>query len=183
MRPHLALAILVGVLLQSGAAATTLVRLSDQELARAARVILRGVVLERTSAYRAGPIPVFTDVALEVLEVLKGEVEDPVLHLALPGGQVDGHAYQVAGTPDLRPGLEVVVFLTRLPRGEWVPLGFTQGTRRLVTDPATGALQVRRMDRGVTLVPRAGAAHQGLRAAPSDWSGFRRQVREWARTP
>lgn len=180
MRPHhLVLALLAGALLES-VGATTLVRMSDQDLARAARGIVRGVVLERTTAFRSGPLPVFTDVSIEVQEILKGDFVDPVLHLALPGGQVDGRVYQVAGSPDLKPGLEVVVFLTRLASGEWVPLGFSQGTRRLVSDPVTGALQVQRMDQGVTLVSPAGTTRQGLGVAPTDWAGFRSRVREWA---
>ena len=179
MRFFVGMALLTWALV-APAGATTQVARSDQDLAGAARVILRGVVLERTSAYRAGPVPVFTDVSVEVLEVLKGDLADPVLHLALPGGEVDGHAYQIAGTPDLHPGLEVVLFLTRLSTGEWIPLGFSQGARRLVSDPVTGVLRVRRMDHGVRLVAPAGAARQGLGTAPEDWTSFRNQIREWA---
>lgn len=182
MRPHLALALAVGALAHA-ASATTLVRRSDEDLAQSARAIVRGVVLERTTAYRRGPVPVFTDVSVEVLEVLKGQVDDPVLHVALPGGEVDGHAYQVAGTPDLTPGLEVVLFLTRLAGGEWIPLGFAQGSRRLATDPATGAQHVHRMEHDVSFVTPSGAPAQALRAAPPSWASFRRQLKQWAGQP
>lgn len=161
--------------------ATSLVRLDEATLATRADLIVRGVVLASQSAYRSGAIPVFTDVTLEVFEVLKGSHTEPLLHVALPGGDLDGRSFRIAGTPSFSQGEEVVLFLLDLPSGERTLLGFTQGKFRLEVDPATGLTQAVQDPTDVELVTPVApnqSSVQALKAAnlSFEWGSFRRRI-------
>lgn len=166
----LALACLAAGAAGSPARATSLVRMDEASLARGADWIVRGTVLSSESAYREGAVPVFTDVVLEAFEVLKGELAEPLVHLSLPGGELDGLRYEVAGTPRLAPGDEVVVFLVRLPSGERTLLGFSQGSYRLFLDPVTGSTLAARSTAEALLVSpaRPGASRQAMGVGVQD---------------
>lgn len=167
--------------------ATSLVLLDEATLTQRADRIVRAVVLSSRSAYRSGAVPVFTDVALEVAEVLKGDGGEPVIHVALPGGELDGRAYRVPGTPAFHPGEEVLVFLVQLSTGEETVLGFGQGKYRLEVDPDTGLTMASRRRDHLNLVPRDlpnRTQAQALRAASDDylqWDVFRRRLKDRVR--
>lgn len=172
-----------GLCLCAGLRASSVVALSQDQLIDTADWIVHGVVLSSESAYRGGAMAVFTDVTVEVTEVLKGTWEQPILHVALPGGELDGRTISVAGTPHFTPGEEICVFLRDLGNGERTTVGLAQGKLRIVPDPATGVAMVvpdqTALNRVPPRVPNQTAA-QALTASASsvrDWGSLRRHIR------
>jgi hypothetical protein len=74
------------VLAVVAASATTLVRLSFDELAQRATAITRVRCLGSASVWRNGEI--WTDTEFEVLEISKGTMPG-IVRISLPGGRVD----------------------------------------------------------------------------------------------
>lgn len=177
------LAAILGLLATAGLKASTAILLTEDQMVDRADLIVRGVVLSVESAVRDRGVPVFTDVAVEVIEILKGVHPDPILHLALPGGELDGRVYQVAGTPTFKPGEEVVLFLVTLKTGERTVIGLRQGKYTLRADPATGQLTVERSLAGLHTVPvpKPGqTTSQALKASAADreaWDLLRQRIR------
>ncbi|MEP6769327.1 MAG: PKD domain-containing protein [Acidobacteriota bacterium] len=92
--------------------------LSDADLAKKTPVIVRAQVLSGRVAHApigAGADGLFTLTSLRVLEALKGSdlSEGDVFRVSLPGGVDAGTAFWIPGTPELSPGSDVVLFLSR----------------------------------------------------------------------
>jgi len=119
------------VLVAAAASATTLVRLSFDDLADKATAITRARCVGSMSVWRNGEI--WTDTEFEVLEVSKGTAAG-VLRISLPGGRVDHVQSQVDGVPVFRAGEEVYLFLWRGRGPGTYVLGWTQGTFRITRD-------------------------------------------------
>jgi hypothetical protein len=96
--------------------AATYLPAPDAELARRAPVIVRATVVSKEARLeRVGAsMRPFTIATLQRLETLKGSA-DETLSVRLPGGRVGGVAWWIPGTPDLKPGTEVVLMLDRDP--------------------------------------------------------------------
>ncbi len=115
------LAIAVALLLacSSGLRAASYLPLPDAELARKSPVIVRAQVLAREIRHAlvspSGADGLVTVTSLRVLEPLKGTdlSANDTFRIALPGGTEAGAAYWIPGTPQLAPGAEVVLFLSR----------------------------------------------------------------------
>ena len=177
------LGLLLSLLSVTTARATSVVLLPEQEMVARADWILRGLVLSVEDAVRDQGLPAFQDVTIEVGEILKGEWTDPVLHIAVPGGEIDGRMYLIPGVPTFHAGEEVLVFLTLLPTGEKAVVGLRQGKYRIVTDPATGIPEVERSLEHLYVVPRQ-VPGQTLRQALSSgapdresWGTMRARIR------
>ncbi|MCA1582398.1 MAG: PKD domain-containing protein [Acidobacteria bacterium] len=91
--------------------------LSDAELAHKSPVIVRAEVLSARVAHApiGGADGLFTVTSLRVLESLKGSdlSAGDVFQVTLPGGVDAGTALWIPGTPELSPGGEAVLFLSR----------------------------------------------------------------------
>lgn len=175
--------LLLATALAAGAGATSMVLLSEDDLIDRADLVVHGTVLSSESAYRSGAIHIFTDVVIEVDEVLKGAFADPVLHVAMPGGEMDGKALTISGTPAFHPGERVCVFLVRLPDQSYTTIGISQGKFTLSEDPATGLTTARQAGGGhrVPVNTPGRTTAQALRAAmpaATDWDVFRRRIRD-----
>ena len=110
IRP-LGLGILLGLMVAGQAAATTFVRVADQDLADGAGTIVEAVVLDATPASAAG-YPA-TDVSLSVSRVIKGDATLAHVTVRLPGGldPASGMELVFHGTPELRQGARALLFL------------------------------------------------------------------------
>ena len=110
-------------LLPASATASTVVAMDVDALVGASTLVLQGTVRETQSAWHDGVIR--TTATLETDTCLAGACPETV-DLTLLGGRVGELVQVIAGAPDVRPGLEVLVFLR--PRAEeWEPIGLGQG--------------------------------------------------------
>jgi hypothetical protein len=106
------------------APATTLERLSIEEMAAKSHIIVRATVADRSSLQR-GPM-VYTVYKLNVSERLKGEAA-AALDVSVPGGIAGGVRQTIAGTPVLKPATEYVVFIWKSKSGILHIIGLSQG--------------------------------------------------------
>src|SRR5271157_5153149 len=123
------------------AAATTLQRLSVDDMVAKSTGIVRATVTPVSSFQRNGMI--YTAYRLAVRETLKGS---PVatIEVAVPGGDFHGLHQTVAGSPALRPGGEYVVFYWTGPRGTSYIVGLGQGLFEIHADAAGEVVLTRR---------------------------------------
>ena len=127
---------LIGLaLLAASTQATTLVRLSFDELAQRATAIARVRCLGSSSVWRNGEI--WTETEFEVLERSKGALPG-IFRVSLPGGRIAHLQSRVDGVPNFRTGEEVYLFLWSAPGKEMYVLGWTLGTFRISHDSQTG---------------------------------------------
>jgi hypothetical protein len=126
------LAILV---LAVASGATTLTRLSFNELARQATAIVRVRCLHAESVWKDGEI--WTRSEFAVVETNKGTTPR-ILDVEMPGGSI-GHLHaRVEEVPRFVSGEELYLFLWATG-GSYRVLGWSQGTFRIRKDRRTGA--------------------------------------------
>jgi hypothetical protein len=117
------------------AQATTLARLTLDDLVAASAVVARVHCLGSESRWEGGEIWTFTN--FEVLETIKGAAPR-LIAVRLPGGQVDHWISTVEGVPRFRPGERAIVFLERTRAGDFTIVSWVQGTFRIHRDARTG---------------------------------------------
>lgn len=133
----LALALTLGGLSASPAGATTVRRLSLDEMSADAIVVVRAVV-GGVAAQRIGG-HIYTDATLAISECLKGSCGATMTVRQL-GGELDGYGVRVEGSAELTPGTEVVLLLRRRLDGAYAPLGMAQGAFRVEREPRRGEI-------------------------------------------
>lgn len=130
---RIAIPIAVGALaaLTSSAGATTLMRQSLEGLTRTNELIVVGTVQEIHSYWNPTGTHVLTDVQIQVDEALKGAASAQPITITLLGGTVGEWSTVLIGGPELVPGNQYVLFLSRgeLPgaEGQWGVIDFGQG--------------------------------------------------------
>jgi len=117
------------------AQATTLERLTLDELVAASNAVARVRCLGTESRWEGGEIWTFS--SFEVLETMKGAVPR-LIAVRLPGGQVGHLVAKVDGVPRFRPGEEVFLFLERTRAGDFAVTTWVQGTIRIHRNAHTG---------------------------------------------
>jgi hypothetical protein len=144
--------------------ATTLLKLSLDQMIDQSTAIVRGKVSSCESELRGGMI--HTVCALGAEERLKGPAT--LNRFSVPGGalRINGRKMRqlVAGTPEFVPGQEYVLFLWTGPKGVTELIGLSQGV--LEVKQALGARMVERTPaQAVTLLDNGGheVADQGVR--------------------
>ena len=126
-----------------GTQAMTVRELTLSEVAAEADVIAIGTVVTRGHVWDAEARLPFTHVTLSDIDVLKGEADGGDLTLRLPGGLTPGGvAVAVPGSPRVRTGEELVVFVVGNDRGEWRLVGWPQGIYRVVREAERDAVSV-----------------------------------------
>jgi hypothetical protein len=116
--------------------ATTLARLSLEQLAAGSDAVARVRFARVESRWENGSI--WTVTTFAVLETLKGQLP-PEIQVRLPGGRVGHFTATVEGTPKFNPGSEAVVFLQRSRVGGFTVAGWVEGSFRISRDPRTGS--------------------------------------------
>jgi len=139
-----AVPVVVALALAAPTSATTLVRRGLERLTLDNDTIVEASVLEIHSYWNAGHTFIFTDVRARLSHVLKGSPAEN-LSFTVMGGTVGGTTTLIVGGPDLAPGSDYVLFLSRtdLPG-------------------APGRLTVRDLCQGVFAVQRGRAFSQAI---------------------
>lgn len=133
------LAALVAVLLLVSVLPATIVeKKSVEELVRGAEWIVEGSVRSVKSGHdRMGSIATFVEI--QATRALRGPSKDEIVTFSIPGGEIGGRGFIIAGMPAFQAGEECLLFLTETSvRGVRVPVGLGQGHLRIATDPSTG---------------------------------------------
>jgi len=126
------------VLLPAGHA-TTLARLSLEQLASASDAVARVRCVNVQSRWEMGAI--WTVATFVVIETEKGSLPAQIT-ARLPGGRVGHLTAFVDGTPKFNQGDEAFVFLERTRAGDFTVAAWVEGTFRIWRDPRTGAESV-----------------------------------------
>ncbi len=135
-RRFLWILLLIGLALIAAVAnATTLARLSFEELAARADVIVRARCLSSESRWERGEIWTFSQ--FEVLGAPKGLVPGLITVRTL-GGRAHGFVSVVEDVPRFVPGEETYLFLVPSRASAFQLLGWAQGTFRIRRDPRSG---------------------------------------------
>jgi hypothetical protein len=140
MRPHIRtssrifLSLLPALLFLPALGATTLARLSLDQLAAGSDAVARVRYARAVSRWENGSI--WTVTTFEVVETMKGGLPGEIA-VRLPGGRVGHLAASVEGAPKFNPGDDAVVFLQRSPAGGFTVAGWVEGTFRISRDPRT----------------------------------------------
>ena len=117
------------------AGATTIVRMSLDELTGAAQTVARGKCTSSEARMDGGYIWTFT--TFDVSETLKGSNSRQVT-VRLLGGKVGHMKSTVDGVPQFTPGDDVFLFLEPMREGDLSVTGWVQGTFRVQRDAQTG---------------------------------------------
>ena len=117
------------------AQATTLVRLRFQDLVHYSHSIARVRCVHAESRMENGEI--WTDTTFRVLSHNKGYLPEEIA-VRQPGGRFRHLHSQVEGVPEFRPGEEVYLFLAAHPGGQFLIVGWGQGTFRIHRDLRSG---------------------------------------------
>ena len=128
------LLILAALSITAAVRATTLARLSLDQLAAAADNVARVRCAGAGSQWENGAI--WTVTTFDVVESMKGNLPAQVT-VRLPGGRVGHLTAAVDGTPKFNPGDDAIVFLERSRAGGYSVIGWVEGTFRISRDPRT----------------------------------------------
>lgn len=129
-----ALALLL--LLPPGARATTLARLTLEQMAAGSPAVARVRCVRTESLWKGGSI--WTVVTLQVVEGVKGRLPGEI-SVQLPGGRVGHLTARVDGSPKFTRGEEAILFLAPSGvAGGFTVSGWAEGTFRIGRDPRSG---------------------------------------------
>jgi len=131
-----ALALLFSAPFLISARATTLARLSLDQLAAGSAAVARVRCARVESRWENGSIWTFT--TLQVVETMKGNLPAEIA-VRLPGGRAGHLSATVEGAPKFIPGSEAVLFLQPSSAGGFTVAGWAEGTFRITRDPRTAA--------------------------------------------
>lgn len=123
----------------ASARATTLARLTIEQMTAAAAVVARARCVASDARWDAGEL--WTHTTFEVIEVWKGQAPQTIA-VRLIGGRAGNIISSVPEAPRFQPGEEVVLFLEPAPAGEFTVTSWAQGTFRICRDPLSGAERV-----------------------------------------
>lgn len=167
--PGLAIALLACY----GVNATSLARMSVEQMARASAIIVRAKCLSSEVRREEGEIWTFT--AFQTEETWKGEAPARIT-VRLLGGRLGEITSHVSGVPQFRTGEDVALFLQRAPRGNFSVVSWEQGTFRIHGGSQGGELMVTQDTAAMPVFDPATRQFEvaGIRRMPL--REFRRQV-------
>ena len=133
-RMRILLSLFAALLFLTAIRATTLARLSLDQLAAGSDAVARVRYAGAESRWENGSI--WTLTTFEVVENIKGNLPSKIA-VRLPGGRVGHLTASVEGAPKFHPGDDAVVFLQRSRAGGFTVAGWAEGTFRISRDPRT----------------------------------------------
>jgi hypothetical protein len=122
-------------LMCAAAAATTLARMTIEQMTRASQLVVRAKCLGNSTDLDAGEIWTFSE--FQVVDTWKGTPPSNVT-VRLLGGHAGNLVSSVSGVPRFRPGEEVVLFLEPTRKGDFSVVSWVQGTFRIRRNSRTG---------------------------------------------
>ncbi len=133
---------LLAVWAAPSARATTLVRLSLEQLSMASSSIVQARVVSQESRWNAEHTRIFTYTKLAVSQSFKGSAASTV-EIVQPGGAVGNLRVRVPGSAALRPDTEYILFLEPSKQNSnYVVVGMSQGAYRVYRDAKTHQVRV-----------------------------------------
>ena len=122
-------------------------RMSMEEVAAQAELVFEGRVVEKRVIHRPGSRTLRTEVTFEVIDVLKGGLDERKLTLSFLGGEADGRKLEVSDLRIPAVGEQGIYFVEARDRKLVNPLvGWHQGHYLLHREAGTGRAQVRTLD-------------------------------------
>ncbi|QOY89452.1 hypothetical protein [Paludibaculum fermentans] len=115
----------LALLVATGLGATTLERLTVDQMVEKSTSIVRGKVLSAAPVQRGSLI--YTVYRVQVAEWIKGVSTTSTTEVYVPGGVINGRRQSIAGAPALEVGGEYVVFVWVSPSGTPYIIGLSQG--------------------------------------------------------
>jgi len=134
--------------------ASTLQRLSLNDMVLKSTMIVRGKVQPGTSAALRGAL-IYTHYQLSVTTTYKGTPAGQTVDVAVPGGRLNGLLQPVAGAPTLTSGQDYVLFLWTSKSGLTQVIGLSQGLFSVTTN-AQGQAMVSRGAANATILNASG---------------------------
>jgi glycine/D-amino acid oxidase-like deaminating enzyme len=153
--------------------ATTLARMSLDQLAQAAGAVVRARCASTSSRWENGAIWTFSE--FEIVERFKGSTPTHI-RVRLPGGRVGHISTRVEEAPEFRPGDDAVLFLEASGDGSYGVTAWAEGTFRIRRSSESGPELVTQDSSGVAVFDpvtrqfRSEGIHHLL------WSEFRRRL-------
>lgn len=117
--------VLVLLALATGLGATTLERLTVDQMVQKSTSIVRGRVISSAPIQRGSVI--YTVYRIQVAEWVKGGSGATTAEAYVPGGTLNRQRQSIAGAPTLNVGSEYVLFLWASPSGTPHVIGLSQG--------------------------------------------------------
>jgi hypothetical protein len=166
------------VLCAGTARATQMVHLDTEALALGSNDIVVGKVESVTPHWNASRTKIFTDVAVQVTESLKGSAGDHIT-ISQIGGEVDGVRYTVPGCATFTPGEEALFFVWKDKTGQRRVNGLGQGKFDIQRDAVTGEATVQRSVPGLQVSDARGLrlTERGEVAKRIPLDDLRREIR------
>jgi hypothetical protein len=129
--------------------ATSVAKLTDQQLVRFSSAVAEGHVTGVHSDWNSAHTQIYTTVAIRVTNQIKGtRPQSGVLTVKLLGGRVGDVMMELIDQPTFKVDEDVIVCLDAASP-QYTPItGLFQGKLTVAADPVTGALNV--IDRGVS---------------------------------
>ncbi len=150
--------------LAAAAAASIVLRVTPRELADTANLVVEGRVATVDVRWDEGRTCINTYATLAVERVHKGQAGGQVV-VKVPGGRVGDEEVRVEGVARFAAGEEVMAFLWKDGRGEWIVLGEAQGKFLLTQEAKTGRRMAENSLKGLCLVMRGDAKAPGAATA------------------
>jgi hypothetical protein len=136
IRTRVIVSLFPGLLFLPSICATTLARLSLDQMAAGSDAVARVRCTSAESRWENGSI--WTVATVDVVESMKGNLPGKIT-IRVPGGRVGHLTATVDGTPKFNPGNEAIVFLQQSPAGGYSVAGWAEGTFRISRNPRTGS--------------------------------------------
>lgn len=130
------------------ASATTIIPLSDDDLALSSTAIVEGRCIRLDPVYDAEAGVVYTNVTFRVTRVLKGNLEPGRITLRQLGGVAGDNATVIWGAPYWQEGWDMLLYLTPDPTGTMRVAHLSLGYFRILNDGSTAKRYVSRPDPG-----------------------------------
>jgi hypothetical protein len=136
-------AFLLLALFQS-AKATTVVMLSDTEMALDSQIIITGEVHSVVSAWDDSRQMIWTYVEIERDLLIKGNLLESKIVLKQEGGEVWPYGIEIFGQPKFIPGQKVLLYLKSAPDGSLHVMHSFMGMFSIVEDESIGGFNIER---------------------------------------
>jgi len=112
-------------------------RMSLDSLVQCSEYVIYGRIMETRAQWDPATATIWTRTEVLVIDGPKGQPGQSVA-ITEPGGILNGRGVLYPGTPQFKPGQEVVLFLYRAPGNRLRVTGLLQGVYAVVGDRLTG---------------------------------------------
>ncbi|HZP00128.1 MAG TPA: hypothetical protein VFD30_07530 [Terriglobia bacterium] len=164
--------------------ATTLVRLSLEQLTQASTAIVQGRVVSQESRWNPEHTRILTYTTIAVNQPIKGN-PPATLVIEQPGGKIGNIHTFVAGSVRFRPQIEYMLFLEPSSRdmSQYLVVGMMQGALRIYRDAETHQQRVILPLGKITHLARKGAATTSIQGPTVPLNEIRQQIASSLQAP